>query len=95
MWYKAYNMLYDDEYVLGSQHGAIFDTELTDKDLMVTILEHWCKNYCNGSYSVKYNEKDEKYKGVTFRFMEDNDHKKFVREWNKLSHAAEAGHYPV
>ena len=94
MWYKAYNVAIDDEY-MRNQHGIIFDTKLTDKDLMVKMLEDWCKNYCNGSYSVKYNEKDEKYKGVTFRFMEDNDHKKFVREWNKLSHAAEAGHYPV
>ena len=88
-------MLYDDEYVTGSQHGIIFDTELTDRDLMVTMLEHWCENYCNGPYSVMYDEKDEKYKGVTFRFMKDNDHKKFIREWNKLEAAAEAGHYPV
>ena len=95
MWYKAYNMFYDDEYVFGSQHGTIFDTELTDKDLMVTILEDWCISHCNGAYSVKYNEKDKKYKGVTFRFMEDNDHKNFTQEWDKLSHAAEAGHYPV
>ena len=95
MWYKAYNMLYDDEYVLGSHHGAIFDTKLTDKDLMVKMLEDWCKNYCNGSYSVMYNEKDKEYKGVTFRFMKDNDHKKFIQEWDKLSQAAEAGYYPV
>ena len=88
-------MLYDDEYVTGSQHGIIFDTKLTDRDLMVTMLEHWCENYCNGPYSVMYDEKDEKYKGVTFRFMKDNDHKKFIREWNKLEAAAEAGHYPV
>ena len=60
MWYKAYNMLYDDEYVFGSQHGTIFDTELTDKDLMVTILEDWCISHCNGAYSVKYNEKYKK-----------------------------------
>jgi hypothetical protein len=42
-----------------------------------------------------YDEKDEKYKGVTFRFMKDNDHKKFVQEWEKLNQAVEAGHYPV
>ena len=95
MWYKAYNMLYDDDYVLGSQHGTIFDTELTDNDLMVTMMENWCINHCNGSYSVKYNEKDKKYKGVTFRFMEDNDHKNFTQEWNKLSHTVESGRYPV
>ena len=47
MWYKAYNMLYDDEYVLGSHHGVIFDTKLTDKDLMVKMLEDWCNKYCN------------------------------------------------
>ena len=88
-------MLYDDEYVTGSQHGIIFDTDLTDRDLMVTMLEHWCENYCNGPYSVMYDEKDEKYKGVTFRFMKDNDHKKFVQEWDKLNQAVEAGHYPV
>ena len=44
---------------------------------------------------VKYNEKDKKYKGVTFRFMEDNDHKNFTQEWNNIFKAAEAGHYPV
>ena len=94
MWYKAYNMAVDDEYAIGT-HGIIFDTELTDKDLMVKMLEDWCNKYCNGPYSVKYNEKDKEYKGVTFRFMKDNDHKKFVQEWDKLSQAAEAGYYPV
>ena len=95
MWYKAYNMLYDDEYVLGSHHGVIFDTKLTDKDLMVKMLEDWCNKYCNGPYSVMYNEKNKEYRGVTFRFMKDNDHKKFVQEWEKLNQAVEAGHYPV
>ena len=94
MWYKSYNMAIDDKYVR-NQHGIIFDTELTDRDLMVTILEDWCINHCNGAYSVKYNAKDKKYKGVTFRFMEDNDHKNFTQEWNKLSHAVESGRYPV
>ena len=94
MWYKAYNMAVDDEYAIGT-HGIIFDTELTDKDLMVKMLEDWCNKYCNGPYSVKYNEKDKEYKGVTFRFMKDNDHKKFIQEWDKLSQAAEAGYYPV
>ena len=94
MWYKAYNMAVDDEYAIGT-HGIIFDTELTDKDLMVKMLEDWCNKYCNGPYSVKYNEKDKEYKGVTFRFMKDNDHKKFVQVWDKLSQAAEAGYYPV
>ena len=94
MWYKAYNMAVDDEYAIGT-HGIIFDTELTDRDLMVTMLEHWCENYCNGPYSVMYDEKDEKYKGVTFRFMKDNDHKKFIQEWDELSQAVESGHYPV
>ena len=94
MWYKAYNMAVDDEYAIGT-HGIIFDTELTDKDLMVKMLEDWCNKYCNGPYSVKYNEKDKEYKGVTFRFMKDNDHKKFIQEWDKLSQTAEAGYYPV
>ena len=94
MWYKSYNMAIDDKYVR-NQHGIIFDTELTDRDLMVTMLEHWCENYCNGPYSVMYDEKDKKYKGVTFRFMKDNDHKKFIQEWDKLNQAVEAGHYPV
>ena len=88
-------MAIDDKYA-SSQHGIIFDTELTDKDLMVKMLEDWCNKYCNGPYSVKYNEKDKEYKGVTFRFMKDNDHKKFVQVWDKLSQAAiEAGHYSV
>ena len=87
-------MAVDDEYAIGT-HGIIFDTELTDKDLMVKMLEDWCNKYCNGPYSVKYNEKDKEYKGVTFRFMKDNDHKKFVQEWDKLNQAVEAGHYPV
>ena len=87
-------MAVDDEYAIGT-HGIIFDTELTDKDLMVKMLEDWCNKYCNGPYSVKYNEKDKEYKGVTFRFMKDNDHKKFVQVWDKLSQAAETGYYPV